>query len=304
MSCSSHTGKASTRSCRRASLGALAMLLIGGALAGSEGPEGGDWRLSVLGESAVPELPGGRQVQFRLDPVEHRASGFAGCNRFFGSYELSGEALGFGPLAATRMACPEGESSLEARFLDALARTRGWRIEGGELLLLDAGTVLARLAGGPQGPTAADLESMLFHSKVLEQTPVRLENGAYRAPAAPDSASLVEVRLGEQRAIGTLQGSPLAVTVLVTSSGGSGSYRELALLSATAQGWVNSDTVLLGDRVKVHSLAIEADGIVVAMTRHGPGDPQCCPTQEVQQRYTVRGGRLVPVPDSVPAAQP
>jgi hypothetical protein len=59
---------------------------------------------------------------------------------------------------------------------------------------------------------------------------------------------------------------------------------------------VNTDTILLGDRVKLNSVAIEGDEIVVSITTHAPRDPQCCPTQDVQQRYIVRDGRLVPVP--------
>ena len=34
---------------------------------------------------------------------------------------------------------------------------------------------------------------------------------------------------------------------------------------------------------------------VVALTVHGPGDAQCCPTQGTERRYGVQAGRLVPV---------
>lgn len=50
-----------------------------------------------------------------------RANGFAGCNRFAGSYALKNGALSFGPLTATRMACADGRGELEHAYLGALA---------------------------------------------------------------------------------------------------------------------------------------------------------------------------------------
>ena len=53
---------------------------------------------------------------------QRRANGFAGCNRFMGTYDLNGGKLSFGPLAGTRMACASGPgSALETPFLDGLA---------------------------------------------------------------------------------------------------------------------------------------------------------------------------------------
>jgi heat shock protein HslJ len=53
---------------------------------------------------------------------QRRANGFAGCNRFMGTYDLNGGKLSFGPLAGTRMACATGPgSALETPFLDGLA---------------------------------------------------------------------------------------------------------------------------------------------------------------------------------------
>jgi heat shock protein HslJ len=48
--------------------------------------------------------------------------GHGGCNRFFGSYELEGKALRFGPLASTRMACADMKS--EHAFMSALQSAR------------------------------------------------------------------------------------------------------------------------------------------------------------------------------------
>ncbi|WP_116137250.1 META domain-containing protein [Trinickia diaoshuihuensis] len=50
------------------------------------------------------------------------ASGFAGCNRFSGTYALRGGGLTFGPLATTRKACGADAARLEKAYLDVLQR--------------------------------------------------------------------------------------------------------------------------------------------------------------------------------------
>lgn len=109
------------------------------ALAGSE------WRpVEIAGapvDGAVEAF-----LQFR---VEDRASGSSGCNRFTGSFAADPDAgsLAFGPLATTRMLCPEPQMAFEARFLDALTRVRGYRRDGVDLVLSDAaGNVVMRMA--------------------------------------------------------------------------------------------------------------------------------------------------------------
>ncbi len=66
------------------------------------------------------------------------ASGFAGCNRWFGQYTRNGDRLTFSAIGATRMACDEPAMSIERNFLGALEATRAARVEGNTLILLDA----------------------------------------------------------------------------------------------------------------------------------------------------------------------
>ena len=275
--------------------------LNGEALAAPAGPEGVEWRLLKLGDAAAPTLPGNRQPSLLLDPSQKKASGFAGCNNFFGSCELAGATLKFGPFGATRMACAEMDTTVETKYLEALSRTRGWKIDAGELLLVDGAEVLAHFATKQGDSSAIDLETLTVRSNVYTSGPVTLTRGEYHAPAAPGSAGQITLRLTDQRAFATLAGRQTGAVVLVTSMGGSGSFYELALLSRQADAWVNTDTVLLGDRVKVRNVAIENNVVVVAMTTHGPKDPQCCPTQEAQKRYAIQDNRLVPVSDGAPA---
>jgi len=66
-------------------------------------------------------LPGGR-VSIRAD-----------CNRGSANYERNGNALGFGPIALTRMMCPPG--SRDAEFLQGLSGVSAMLFRGNDLVL-------------------------------------------------------------------------------------------------------------------------------------------------------------------------
>lgn len=129
----------------------LALLLACGATTGSI--EGVQWRLAQLGERVVAAGEDPRRApSLRLEagPEGARALGSGGCNRFTGGYTLEGDTLRFTPLAATKMACPDLET--EAAYFAALAATRGWRLAGDRLELLDeAGAPVARFERAPAG---------------------------------------------------------------------------------------------------------------------------------------------------------
>ena len=104
-----------------------------------------EWQVSELsGRRVVPSVDR-RQPFIIFDAAKTQASGYAGCNRFFGGYELNGKALKFGPIGATRRACPDLEEAVETEFLKVLDATRRWRIVDGTLELLNGDLVLARL---------------------------------------------------------------------------------------------------------------------------------------------------------------
>ncbi len=106
--------------------------------------EGAQWYLMEAGGSPVSPIAEDKQPHIMLDPVQKQATGFSGCNNFFGSYELDGASLKFGPVGATRMACPDLETGLETEVFKALDQTRAWKIQDGELLFLNSNDVLAR----------------------------------------------------------------------------------------------------------------------------------------------------------------
>jgi heat shock protein HslJ len=53
-------------------------------------------------------------------PEVGKIAGNGSCNRFFGPGEISGATIKLGPLASTRMACPEAVMNQEMKYLAAL----------------------------------------------------------------------------------------------------------------------------------------------------------------------------------------
>ena len=103
----------------------------------------GEWTLVELGGHTAPLGAGRKPGTIAFDTKASRVSGFAGCNRFSGTYKTTGDALAFGPLALTKMACDEG-MDLENLYADALSRTTRFEFVGGSLTLLHEKDSLAR----------------------------------------------------------------------------------------------------------------------------------------------------------------
>lgn len=101
------------------------------------------WTIVSVGSTPVPE---DSKAMLLLD-AHGRMSGDDGCNRMTAPYALSGEGLALGPIATTRMACPEAQMLLASSVQDALASVTRFDVsDNGELLLIsgDAPVIVAR----------------------------------------------------------------------------------------------------------------------------------------------------------------
>ena len=167
------------------------------------------------------------------------------------------------------------------------------------LLLLIALTQLACGSASARELPEIDFDRIVFMSSWTKSGKLLFSNGEYREPVGPGLATELIVKLNDRRAFGKLDGKEAGAVIVVTDPGGSGSFYGLALLVKEPQGWVNQEVVFLGDRIKIHSLALVNDGITVDMTNHGPADAMCCPTRHVVQRYALRENRLVKASEEV-----
>lgn len=101
------------------------------------------WALVELGGHAVSMPPERSEPYVQFDLEEGKVEGLGWCNRLQGGFEVEGDALRIGPLAATRMACPQGMED-ETSFLEALDSATRFRIDGETLELYDDTGLLAR----------------------------------------------------------------------------------------------------------------------------------------------------------------
>ena len=168
-------------------------------------------------------------------------------------------------------------------------------------------TVAAGVAAGAGGTvdrsrtaetalTPEVLANMTYQSEYGEDGTVTLVDGSYSAPAAPGSASMNTVDLlPEYTVFGDLDGVPSAVVVLVSSGGGSGTFYNLPSSKKQDGQPVNVAAYALGDRIKLNSVAIENNQIVVDMIAAGESDPACCPTHHYVNTYELQGDQIVEI---------
>jgi len=199
----------------------------------ASGLDGSAWTMPLApGDTATQQVP-------TLSLAGGRASGSDGCNRFTGSFSTTPGKLQFGQLAGTQMACPlEDDAQLARVFLDALERTRSYRIEGGRLVLLDASN--------------AELLS-------LQRQATGLAGSAWQATAYNN---------GRQAVVGVITGTALRLQFLdggqVAGSGGcnsfSGSWRldgqrlSIGPLAATRKACAQPDGVMAQEAAFLRAL--------------------------------------------------
>jgi D-alanyl-D-alanine carboxypeptidase len=110
---------------------------------------GTDWQLRVYdGKPALAESPVTARFQ------DGRLHGLTGCNEYFAGYTADQSILQLSELGSSQKTGPEPAMAQETAFLKLLGAVTSYRIEGGELYLLD-GDGRALLEFVPQRPAGA-----------------------------------------------------------------------------------------------------------------------------------------------------
>ncbi|WEK34921.1 MAG: META domain-containing protein [Candidatus Pseudobacter hemicellulosilyticus] len=110
--------------------------------AGSSSPlEGTTWKLTGLSSlpEGLPALP--QDVTLRMDTG--RVTGHAGCNRYFGTYTLSGASLQFNGVGSTKMFC-DAAMKVEEGLLQSISNTGSYHVQESGMVLLKGSDTLAR----------------------------------------------------------------------------------------------------------------------------------------------------------------
>lgn len=107
--------------------------------------------VEIFGDSKFPAY--GQQPYFVLIEKNGdnapRLEGHGGCNRFFGEFETSGNALKMSNIGATKMYCQE-TSAMEAKLLEALQKGETYEIKKETLTMYSGKDVVGRFAAMAQ----------------------------------------------------------------------------------------------------------------------------------------------------------
>ena len=276
---------------------------------GSTSFEGTLWVLDEYRNVEGSLAPGLQDTTVTAEFSDGEVSGSSGCNSYNTQYEIEGESIMIGPIAVTRKYCsePEGIMEQESQYLTALQNAVTYNIELDQLNLFDgersrlvnyiASAEDSSISGQMDGEIDSEfLENLDYQTSMTESGIAQLQDGEYREKVAEGSASETVVSLTHDFAHGELDdGLKTAAVILTTTTGGSGTFYELALVQIQDGEPVSVATTFLGDRVKILSLEIQDGQIVVEMVAQGSDDPMCCPTQWLRQTFEYHSGDLVEI---------
>lgn len=95
--------------------------------------QGKEWKLESMRIGETIFTPG-HAVPTLTFTEDHKVAGFAGCNRFFGGYTLTGRVISFGNIGATKMFCDD-TMSIEDAYLHLLSAERRALFSESKLIL-------------------------------------------------------------------------------------------------------------------------------------------------------------------------
>jgi heat shock protein HslJ len=172
------------------------------------------------------------------------------------------------------------------------------------LILLLSHSCTAESGPGPKHLPPTFSEAANAQYRGIYSEPVRLDKGRYEGEPFVEggAARPLIVLIDEFIERGDLDGDGIeeAAVLLMESSGGSGSFLYLAVLSRAGEGLESIGTFLLGDRVQVRSVHIEREEVILSLVQHGKKDPLCCPTYNARKVLAFVDGILAEVSSEVP----
>jgi hypothetical protein len=137
------------------------------------------------------------------------------------------------------------------------------------------------------------LGNATYPNQFVQEGIVTLTDGVYEEAPEPGAASHVRVALGDLFAFGAIGDHPrAAAVVLSTTTGGSGTFVDLAVVPFEGDTPGRAVVTFLGDRVKVESLKLRDGQVTVDLLAHGSEDPMCCPTERRSEHIAWVGDKL------------
>jgi len=153
--------------------------------------EGVEWTLKSISDGeALSDVPEGVETTLLLNGGE--VVGNAGCNSYFGSYEIDETSLSFpDPFGMTQSLCEGPAQDVEDAYMPLLETTATWAVEDDMLSLSNAeGTVTLVYGEPPVEVTATDVNALAAE---LESLQVQIDEAATAVTLLAEEAASVNV---------------------------------------------------------------------------------------------------------------
>jgi heat shock protein HslJ len=98
-----------------------------------------EWKLIKMGDVDLSALD--QPVTLTLDETNNKVSGYAGCNRFFGTYQSKDANISFTGMGSTKMFCQDS-MAVEDAYFKALDKVQSFKTSGDKLYFLVDGSVV------------------------------------------------------------------------------------------------------------------------------------------------------------------
>jgi heat shock protein HslJ/chaperonin cofactor prefoldin len=149
------------------------------------------WVLSSYADAgSMTAVPVGVETTLLMSGGE--AGGSAGCNNYFGSYEIGADSLTFGEFGSTRMICEEPTQGLEDAYLALLGGVAGWAVDGTILSLSDTTGAVTLVFGDPLVEvTESDVAALAAE---LESLQSQIDEATAEVAALTEAAASVNVK--------------------------------------------------------------------------------------------------------------
>jgi hypothetical protein len=147
-----------------------------------------------------------------------------------------------------------------------------------------------------QIPSQHDLENMTYRSGFIRTGVVRLTDGSYQEPIRGNAGMLMVTLSPSFRLTGALNEHQDGAAVILRTVPGStqrGEFFDLAAVIKTDTAAQNIATASLGNHVKVRSLLLENNRVVIEMLVHAPRDPASRPSLPIRRTYALQHDKLV-----------
>ncbi len=167
---------------------------------------------------------------------------------------------------------------------------------GSSAILLSACAPQAASTPQDSNALAQALPDLAYPIEEASTGAAQLANGLFEEPAAPGSAAMLKIQLGAEQTFGDVNGDGTtdAAVTLVVDPGGSGTFTYLAVVLDRDGTYQALPTVLLGDRIKVQSLTIQPNQVIVDLLTRAEGEPMSAePTVAETLTFTLSDDQLV-----------